>query len=128
MSEFSNGFERAKYSLEEATFSYKQLCASTDKKTEKSHWKNFLIDVDSIRGALVKIYIDSKKLNTPWYSSFKYDFDNDPLLNYMRNARNNLGHTVTKLPISNSPVFNLKHKSGLEFSVDEVSQTVKMVG
>lgn len=125
MAEFSNGLERAKYSLEEASFSYKKLCASTDKHTEKSHWKNFSIEVDSIRGALVKVFHDNQKLHSPWFSYFKHDFENDPLLNYMRNARNNLGHAVTKLPINNSPVFNLKDKNGLEFSVDRISQTVE---
>lgn len=122
---FENGLERAKYSLEEASHSYKQLCASADKNTEKSHWKNFSIEVDSVRQALVEVFIDNKKLHSAWYSTFKHDFENDPLLNYMRNARNNLGHAVTKLPINNNSVFSLKDKNGLEFSIDEVSQTLE---
>jgi hypothetical protein len=49
----------------------------------------------------------------------------DELLIYMRNARNNAQHIVTKTPLDNQFGINIFDKNGKGFPMDSISSTLK---
>lgn len=122
---FDNALERAQHALSDAKQSL-QFLLETDKiQMEKILWGSFLMAIDSVRQALIDKEFKGKKEHNDWYSKFSYEMKNDQLLVYMRNARNNFQHTVTKAPVINPALFKIKDKNGKGFPMDSISTSFK---
>jgi hypothetical protein len=121
---FNNNQERVDYALERAIESFDLLSKAEVIVYEKMAWEAFLTSVDGIRQSLIDSYKGNRQHND-WYSKFSADMKNDDLLVYMRNARNNAQHIVTKTPLDNQFGFNIFDKNGKTFPMDSISSTFK---
>jgi hypothetical protein len=121
---FDSNESRMHYALTEAKASLQLLDEANSITTEKMAWVFFLTSIDALRQAISDTCKSSSKLN-PWYSTFANEIKTDPLLSYMRNARNNIQHLVTKTPMDNPLGMNLRDKNGKQFPVDSITSNFK---
>jgi hypothetical protein len=120
---FDSPQERVNYALERAVESFDSLSKAQVIVYERMAWEVFLTSVDGIRQSLIDSY-KGKELHNDWYSKFSADMKKDDLLIYMRNARNNAQHIVTKTPLDNQFGINIFDRNGKGFPMDSISSTL----
>jgi hypothetical protein len=121
---FDSPQERVNYALERAVESFDLLSKAEVIVYERMAWEVFLTSVDGVRQSLIDSY-KGKELHNDWYSKFSADMKKDDLLIYMRNARNNAQHIVTKTPLDNQFGFRVFDKNGKGFPMDSISSSFK---
>lgn len=124
MLSFNTPQERVAYAMERAVEAFDLLSKVEQVIYEKMAWEAFLTATDAVRQSLIDSYKGVREHNK-WYSKFIADMKSDELLIYMRNARNNAQHVVTKTPLDNQFGFNIFDKNGKAFPMDSISSTLK---
>lgn len=123
MLEFESNESRMNFALGEAMECLRQLDNATSLREEKTAWVVFLTAIDILRQSITDTCKSDTRLNK-WHSSFANEVKADPLLIYMRNARNNIQHLVTKPPIGNPVALSLQDKSGRPFAIDSIKSSL----